>query len=135
MRASTSFIFWWSHCVQVYDMFKHCNIERPPHAIYYFSKYTYYLPPSTPFIFYNPHPNLSLALALALFLSLSRGRVCWLRSHLRLLLYVIVQCCRRPLSLCLSLFINGHNYHYTHDLNIPPSHNSIALNCSSNYKT
>ena len=47
-------------------MFKHCNIELPPHAIYYFSKYTYYLPPSTPFIFYNPHPHLALALALSL---------------------------------------------------------------------
>ena len=51
-------------------MFKHCNIELPPHAIYYFSKYTYYFPPSTPFIFYNPHAHLSLALALALSLSL-----------------------------------------------------------------
>ena len=117
-------MFWWSHCVQVYDMFEHCNIELPPHAIYFFSKYTYYLPPSTPFIFYNPHPNLFLALALAL--SLSRGRVCWLRSRLGLLLYVIVQCCRRPLSLCLSL--NGHNSHHTHNLFILPSHNSIVLN-------
>ena len=47
-------------------MFKHCNIERPPHTICYFSKYTYYLPPSTPFNFYNPHPHLFLAFALVL---------------------------------------------------------------------
>ena len=107
-------------------MFKHCNIERPPHAIYYFSKYTYYLPPSTPFIFYNPHPNLSLALALALALSLKgKGMLAKESSHVTALRFSTML---SSSSLALSLSLNGHNSHHTHNLYIPPSHDSIALN-------
>ena len=80
------------------------------------------LPP----LIFTIHIHISFSLSLSL--SLSRGRVCWLRSRLRLLLYVMVLCCRRPLSLCLSLSLNGHNSHHTHNLYIPPSHDSIALN-------
>ena len=101
-------------------MFKHCNIEPPPHAIYLVSKYTYYLPPSTP-LFFRIHIHI-------ISLSLPRGRGCWVRNRLRLLFYLMVLCCRRPLSLCLSLSLNGHNSHHTHNLYIPPSHDSIALN-------
>ena len=91
-------------------MFKHCNIELPPHAIYYFSKYTYYFPPSTPFIFYNPHAHLSLALALALSLSLKgKGMLAKESSQLTALRYSTML---SSSSLALSLSLNGHNSHH-----------------------
>ena len=42
--------------------------------------------------------------------SFSRG--CWLRSRLRLLIYNIVLCCFRPLSLPLSLFVSLSLSHF-----------------------
>ena len=107
-------------------MFEHCNIELPPHAIYYFSKYTYYLPPSTPFNFYNPHPHLFLAFAFALALSLKgKGMLAKESSQVTALRYSTML---SSSSLALSLSLNGHNSHHTHNLYIPPSHNSIVLN-------
>ena len=63
LPGSMCFIFWWSHCDRVYDMFKKYRIPTSRDIIFF---YVRILSPSICiFIFYNPHPHyLSFSLSL-----------------------------------------------------------------------
>ena len=113
-------------------MFEHCNIELPPHAIYYFSKYTYYLPPSTPFNFYNPHPHLFLAFALALSLK-GKGMLAKESSQVTALRYSTMLS-SSSLSLSLSLYQRTQFSLHSRSQYSTKSQQH-RTKCSSNYKT
>ena len=86
------------------------------------------LPP----LFFTIHMHISLSLSLSLALSLKgKGMLAKESSQVTALRYSTML---SSSSLALSLSLNGHNSHHTHNLYIPPSHNSIVLNVVQNAK-
>ena len=66
LPASMCFIFWWSHCHRVYDMFKKSRIPTSHDIIFFYVRKL--SPFICIFIFYNPHPHyLSFSLSLSLY--------------------------------------------------------------------
>ena len=119
LPGSMCFIFWWSHCDRVYDMFKKYRIPTSRDIIFF---YVRILSPSIYiFVFYNLHPH-HLSFSLSLSITRVKGMLAKESSLVTVLHYSTML---SSSSLSLS---QRNNSHYTHDLYIPRSHNSIALN-------
>ena len=127
LPGSMCFIFWWSHCDRVYDMFKKYRIPTSRDIIFFHVRI---LSPSIYiFVFYNLHPH---HLSFSLSITRVKGMLAK-ESSLVTVLHYSTMLSSSSLSLCLSLSTEQLSLH-SRSLHSTKSQQH-RTKCSSNDKT